>query len=106
MPAIAFELALCEFGIVERDCVRSISRSAAAGLRHNRAPIKSRHDWRPSKLDANLSRVILIAMSIDLNYCFVACVRAGCEHQPAFSPAAPVMVVTNDCRFVPDQPQQ
>ncbi len=57
-------------------------------------------------LDDILSRVILIEMSIDSNHCLVACVRAGFEPRPAFSPAAPVVGVANDRHFVTDQTQQ
>jgi len=57
-------------------------------------------------LDANFSRVILIAMSIDLNYCFVACVRVGGERRPAFSAAASVVVIVNGHSLVTHQLQQ
>jgi len=57
-------------------------------------------------LDDLLSQVILDGMSIDPNHCFVACVRAGYEHRPTFSPATPVVAAANDRCPVTDQTQQ
>jgi hypothetical protein len=57
-------------------------------------------------LDDISGRVILIEMSIDTNHCFVACVMAGCEYPPVFSPAALVVVVADGRHFVTDQIQQ
>jgi hypothetical protein len=57
-------------------------------------------------LDGISSAAILMEMSIDSNHCFVACVMAGCEHRPAFSPAASVVAIANDRHFVTDQNQQ
>jgi hypothetical protein len=48
----------------------------------------------------------LLEMSIDPDYCFVACARAGFESRPASLPMPPVVVVANDRHFVIDQTQQ
>jgi len=58
------------------------------------------------KLDAVSSRVILVKMSIDPNHCFFACVKAGFERRPVFSPAIPVVVAAPGRRFVTDPIEQ
>jgi hypothetical protein len=62
--------------------------------------------FQASILDVILFRVILAAMSIDPDLCFLICARTGFEQPPVYSPVISFCAVASDRHFVPEKNEQ